>query len=205
LDTTLDQFDAVVLPGSKNTVDDLLALQEAGFDDELATFDGPIVGICGGYQMLGEHIAAAGIESTAVEGTVPALGQLPVRTTFSAEKEVSRTTCSVDGMGPIAGADGTASGYEIHMGDTRYDEDLAHPLEPTSACEETVLGTYLHGLFENEGVRDAFVATLFERAEVERPTGAGEIKEPSERAASLLDAHLDLTAVDALARSRTSD
>jgi len=55
--------DAVVVPGTKNTVDDLLALREAGFDAELRAFDGPVVGLCGGYQLLGERIRRAGVES----------------------------------------------------------------------------------------------------------------------------------------------
>ncbi|MFB6110388.1 MAG: cobyric acid synthase [Halodesulfurarchaeum sp.] len=198
LGAELTEFDAVVLPGSKNTVDDLLALQDAGFDAELEGFEGPIVGICGGYQMLGHRIERAGIESTRVEGTIEALGVLPVTTTFSAEKAVTRTTCAVEGGGPIAGAEGTASGYEIHMGATDFLESVAHPLEPHSALEGDVLGTYLHGLFENRSVRSAFVAGLFERSGMERP--ASEAREsPHERAASLLESNLDLGVVDALA------
>ncbi len=198
LDEGLDRFHAVVLPGSKNTVDDLLALQEAGFDRALETFDGPIVGICGGYQMLGASIEEAEIESTAVAGTVPGLDQLPVYTTFSPEKEVSRTTCSVEGAGPIAGAEGAVSGYEIHMGETAFNGDVAHPLEASSACDGTVLGTYLHGLFENPSVRDAFVANLFDEAGLDRPTEAGPREDPYERAASLIEDHLDLSPIEAL-------
>ena len=198
LSASLSGFDAVVLPGSKNTVDDLLALQEAGFGAELASFEGPVVGICGGYQMLGQRIERAGIESTQVEGTIEALGALPVATTFSAEKAVTRTTCAVDGAGPIAGADGTASGYEIHMGATEFLESLDHPLEPHSALAGDVLGTYLHGLFENESVRSAFLTGLFERAGLERPAGEA-VGSPYERAARLLESNLDLSQVDALA------
>ncbi|AOW80933.1 adenosylcobyric acid synthase [Halodesulfurarchaeum formicicum] len=199
LDVNLAEFDAVVLPGSKNTVDDLLALQKAGFDSELRAFSGPIVGICGGYQMLGDRIEDAGIESTAVEGTIDALGVLPVVTTFSAEKEVTRTTCQVEGQGPIAGAAGSAAGYEIHMGATAFREALSHPLEPTSAQQGDVLGTYLHGLFENKSVREAFVELLFERAGLDRPAGGERAASPYERAATLLETNLDLGAVDGLA------
>ena len=199
LDASLASSDAVVLPGSKNTVDDLLTLQDAGFGETLASFEGPIVGICGGYQMLGQRIEGADVESTRVEGTVPGLGLLPVATAFSPEKEVSRTTCSVDGAGPIAGAAGTASGYEIHMGETRFLAPVDHPLEPTSALADGVLGTYLHGLFENEGVREAFVDGLFERRGLERPASAADAASPYDRAASLLADHLDLGPVEALA------
>ncbi|MBS3761440.1 cobyric acid synthase [Halodesulfurarchaeum sp.] len=198
LTTELAEYDAVVLPGSKNTVDDLLALRDADFGPKIRAFDGPVVGICGGYQMLGDRIENAGIESTAVEGTVPGLGVLPVSTTFSAEKAVSRTTCEVEGSGPIVDADGTASGYEIHMGDARFLKPVAHPLEETSAHQEAVLGTYLHGLFENQSVRDAFVGTLFERAQESAPEQSDRAGSPYERAAALLETHLELKAVTGL-------
>jgi adenosylcobyric acid synthase len=192
LDASLTPYDAVVLPGSKNTVDDLLALQDAGFGEGLEAFEGPVVGICGGYQMLGQRIEGADVESTSVEGTVPALGQLPVMTAFSASKAVTRTTCSVDGAGPIAGATGTAAGYEIHMGQTRFLDAVAHPLEPTSALADGVLGTYLHGLFENDGVREAFVDRLFDRRGRTRPPTPEDGVSPFDRAASLIADNLDL-------------
>ncbi|MFP4529771.1 MAG: cobyric acid synthase [Halodesulfurarchaeum sp.] len=199
LDAELDDYDAVVLPGSKNTVDDLRALQAAGFGPRIRAFDGPVVGICGGYQMLGDRIERAEIESTIVEGTVDGLGLLPVATEFSSEKAVSRTTCDVEGAGSIAGASGSASGYEIHMGETRFLASLEHPLEPTSALDGDVLGTYLHGLFENRSVREAFVRTLFSRAGLAVPETGERDASPYERAASLLEAHLDFEPVDGLA------
>ncbi|MDZ7849567.1 MAG: cobyric acid synthase [Halodesulfurarchaeum sp.] len=202
LDAELGTYDAVVLPGSKNTVDDLLALQEAGFGPRIRAFDGPVVGICAGYQMLGDRIERAGIESTAVDGTVEGLGVLPVVTEFSSEKTVTRTTCEVEGAGPIAGATGPTSGYEIHMGDTRFLVSLEHPLEATSALDGDVLGTYLHGLFENRSVREAFVRTLFSRAGLERPEASGRGKSPYDRAATLLEAHLDFGPVDGLGELR---
>jgi adenosylcobyric acid synthase len=198
----LADYDAVVLPGSKNTVDDLLALQETGFGPRIRAFDGPVVGICAGYQMLGDRIERAGIESTAVEGTVDGLGMLPVVTEFSTEKEVSRTTCQVDGAGPISGASGSAAGYEIHMGDTRFLDTLVHPLEATSGLDEDVLGTYLHGVFENRSVRKAFVRTLFERAERKRPEPGRAGRSPYQRAATLLEENLDFDPVDGLRELR---
>ncbi|MFB6086179.1 MAG: cobyric acid synthase [Halodesulfurarchaeum sp.] len=198
LSADLDRFEAVLLPGSKNTVDDLLALREAGFGPRIRAFDGPVVGICAGYQTLGDRIERAGIESTAVEGTVEGLGLLPVATEFSNEKAVTRTTCQVRGSGPIAGATGSASGYEIHMGETRFLTSLEHPLEPTSAVDGDVVGTYLHGLFENRSVREAFVRTLFDRAGLERPEAEDAGQSPYERAASLLETHLDFEPVDGL-------
>ncbi|GAB7010103.1 cobyric acid synthase [Halorubrum trueperi] len=167
LDASLDDADAVALPGSKNTVDDLLALRDSGFDEEIRRFDGPIVGLCGGYQMLGERLTGADVEGTGSASTVEGLGVLPVETRFSPDKRVKRVTKTVHGVGLVAGASGTATGYEIHMGRTsavRSSESIARPLGPESAATERVLGTYLHGLFENENVRNAFVKAVFAAA-----------------------------------------
>jgi adenosylcobyric acid synthase len=157
LDATLTGMDAIVIPGTKNTVDDLLALREVGFDDALAGFSGPIVGICGGYQVLGERITNAAIEGTGGMDTVQGFGLLPVETRFSPEKRVERITVEVSGSGPIDGATGTVSGYEIHMGETAHTKSVDRPLGSQSAATQSVLGTYLHGLFENESVREAFL------------------------------------------------
>ncbi|WP_233745674.1 cobyric acid synthase, partial [Halobacterium bonnevillei] len=89
---SLDGSDAVVIPGTKNTVDDLRDLRAAGFGDELAGFDGPVVGLCGGYQMLGERIANAGVESTDDLDAVDGFGLLPVETAFREDKRVEAVT-----------------------------------------------------------------------------------------------------------------
>jgi len=186
--------DAVVLPGTKNTVDDLLALREAGFDDELRAFDGPVVGLCGGYQLLGERITNAGVESTDDRDVVPGVGLLPVETRFSPDKRVERTTRRLDGVGPLAGAAGEVSGYEIHMGETALvasageATDVARPFPDAGAGAATdrVLGTYLHGLFENRVAREAFVDAIFERAGVEQPDASADAGSPYDRAADLV-------------------
>ncbi|MBP1923002.1 adenosylcobyric acid synthase [Halorubrum alkaliphilum] len=170
LDGSLADADAVVIPGSKNTVDDLLAIREAGFDEAIRAFDGPVVGLCGGYQILGERITGAEIEGTGSVSTVEGMGALPVETRFTTDKRVERVTRSVDGSGPIVGAAGTATGYEIHMGRTSPSEPVEQPLGPESAATGRVLGTYLHGLFENQGVRDAFVEAAFAASDASRPS-----------------------------------
>jgi adenosylcobyric acid synthase len=210
LDGGLDGVDAVVLPGSKNTVDDLLALREAGFDAALRAFDGPVVGVCGGYQILGERLVDAHVEGVGDRETVRGVGLLPVETRFSTDKRVERVTRRVDGVGPIAGAEGHATGYEIHAGRTRLvgggsdDEDAdeatgggltTEPLGAESVATERALGTYLHGLFETESVRDAFVEAAFASAGRERPTAASTRRSPYDRAADLVGEHVDLTAV----------
>jgi adenosylcobyric acid synthase len=156
----LTGVDAVVIPGTKNTVDDLLTLKDAGFDDALAAFSGPVVGICGGYQMLGERITNAAVEGTGQADTIQGFSLLPVETRFSCEKQVQQVTVEVGGTGPIDGATGTVSGYEIHMGQTSSIASLDRPLGNQSAATELVLGTYLHGIFENESVCDAFLNAI---------------------------------------------
>jgi adenosylcobyric acid synthase len=186
LATSLAGVDAVVLPGTKNTVDDLLALRDAGFGDALARFSGPIVGVCGGYQMLGERITNAGVESTGAADALDGFGLLPVATRFSHEKRVEQVTVAVDGAGPIAGATGTASGYEIHMGETTPTGAVDRPLGEASAVSGSVLGTYLHGLFENERVREAFLDGAFRSAGVTRRPPLSGTHSPYDEAARLV-------------------
>ncbi|ELY49604.1 cobyric acid synthase [Natronorubrum sulfidifaciens] len=195
--------DAIVFPGTKNTVDDLRALHEAGFDDALAAFDGPIVGICGGYQLLGERITNAALEGTGDDDIVEGLGLLPVETRFEGSKHVEQTTVPIDGDATplLAGATGSASGYEIHAGRTQALEDVSRPLGASSAARSRILGTYLHGLFDNESVRKAFLEAVASEAGIDWSTGnvaehsasAGET--PSDRAATLVRDHVDLEAL----------
>ena len=193
-DVSLEDADAVVIPGTKNTVDDLLTLQESGFGDELADFAGPVVGLCGGYQMLGERITNADREGIGDLEVVSGLGLLPVETAFEEGKRVEQTTVDVEGTGPIAGATGTASGYEIHAGRTTALDDLGCPLEAESAARENVLGTYLHGLFDNENVREAFLECVYDHARKRRPTREGDepAASPYDRAAALVGDHVHL-------------
>ena len=204
LDADLDGVDAVVLPGSKNTVDDLLAVREAGFDDALRAFDGPVIGVCGGYQLLGERLVDAAVEGVGDRETVPGVGLLPVETRFATEKRVERVERVVDWAGPIAGADGRATGYEIRAGRTRILDDAerdvapqphaTEPLGAESVATDRVLGTYLHGLFETAAVRDAFVEAVFAEVGRTRPDPATGGRSPYDRAADLVADNVDLAA-----------
>ncbi|WP_302082524.1 cobyric acid synthase [Salinibaculum rarum] len=184
--------DAVAIPGTKNTVDDLLALRESRMAERIRAFEGPIVGICGGYQMLGERITNAAVESASGADEVVGLGLLPVATHFDPEKRVEAVTREVDGVGPLAGAHGEVTGYEIHMGRTELVGDAARPFGGRGAGTERVLGTYLHGLFENETVRRAFVETVFDRASVGPQPDERAQPSPYDRAATLLEEFVDL-------------
>lgn len=189
LEGTLDA-DALILPGTKNTVDDLHALHDSGMAAEIIAFEGPIIGLCGGYQLLGERLTNASLEGTGTAETVGGLGLLPVETRFESEKHVEPVTRNFSGCGPLAGVDCQVSGYEIHMGRTRVLGDVERPFEGSGAAVDNTLGTYLHGLFENEPVRRAFVSSLRDGGETGTlPEGTG-VRTPYDDAADLLEEHL---------------
>ncbi len=152
--------DLVVLPGSKAVRADWAALEAAGWRDYLQRhlrYGGRIIGICGGYQMLGrELIDDQGIEGE--PGTSQGLGALAVSTRLTAKKALHR----VDGH--LAIADAEVSGYEIHMGISEgADGQRPAILGPRGAdgaisADGQVLGTYWHGLFDHPAARDALLA-----------------------------------------------
>ncbi|WP_254546277.1 cobyric acid synthase [Halomarina pelagica] len=200
LDAPLDGADALVLPGTKNTVDDLLALRAAGFGDRLAAFDGPVVGLCGGYQLLGERLANASVEGTGDADELDGFGLLPVETRFEGAKRVEPVTRTLTGCGPLAGASGRVSGYEIHMGRTRPRAPIERPFPAEGergaegAATDRVFGTYLHGLFENRIAREAFLDAVYAHRGVERPRAVTS-PSPYDRAARLVREHVDLAAL----------
>jgi adenosylcobyric acid synthase len=154
--------DLVLLLGSKSTMSDLAALRKAGFDIDIAAHvrrGGHVLGLCGGYQMLGREIAdPAGIEGPA--GSVAGLGLLGVSTTLSGDKRLVAVTGST--------TDGTSfSGYEMHMGVTNG-PDAARPfatladgrLDGAVSASGRVSGTYVHGLFADDRQRAAWLERL---------------------------------------------
>ncbi len=162
----LGEPDAIILPGTKNTISDLNDFKQSGMDARIKELHGkvPIIGICGGYQMLGKTIIDSGIEGDKA-AQFEGLGLLDVVTTFDAyEKTTVQVTKAVTGSGAIfESIKGEAiSGYEIHMGST---ESCAPVFGDDGCVDESglVIGTYLHGLFENENVRHALLSHLHER------------------------------------------
>jgi adenosylcobyric acid synthase len=162
----LQRFQAVILPGSKNTRGDLCWLAEAGWRAKLLDYarsGGHLLGICGGYQMLGQAVHdPQGIEGGA--GSSAGLGLLPVETELKAPKTITRTCFSW--------GDASGEGYEIHMGQTRRQD--GRPLFQIQArnqktCREDdgcasdggrILGTYLHGLFDAPGITRRWLAGI---------------------------------------------
>ena len=159
--------DLVILPGTKNTVDDLLWLRQSGLEaavQKLAAGGTPVLGVCGGYQMLGETLDdSAGTESGHPQ-TLRGLGLLPTRTVFINEKRRTQSTATT--AAPFAGAELT--GYEIHTGRTSMQEQgtpfctLADGT-PEGCVQGNVFGTYLHGLFDSGDLTERLAELLCRR------------------------------------------
>lgn len=172
----IENADLVIIPGSKNTVKDLLFLREHAIEKsiKLAAEKGiPVVGICGGYQMLGKKIHDPyGIESKYME--IDGLGLLDtettlekIKTTFQVEAEL--VACPVSGVGGLK--DIKLKGYEIHMGKTTGDIGLFRLLRITHHASRftvvmdgsrkgNVWGTYIHGIFDNDTFRRSLIDSL---------------------------------------------
>ncbi|MCL5779476.1 MAG: cobyric acid synthase [Firmicutes bacterium] len=166
---SLGQPDAVMLPGTKNTIQDLLYLREKGLDKEILTLAQrgiPLVGICGGYQMMGKMLYdPRGTEAGL--GNLPGLGLLDIETTFLAEKQTHRcsATISCTALGWCDAANREITGYEIHTGQVEMGKE-AEPLlyitrrsgaftrlaDGAVANQGQIFGTHLHGLFDNTGL-----------------------------------------------------
>ncbi|MEN8169508.1 MAG: cobyric acid synthase [Pseudomonadota bacterium] len=148
----LPPADLIILPGSKNVRTDLQWLREQGWDKAIIQhlrYGGKVIGICGGYQMLGKMIHdPQGLEGTA--GTSNGLGLLEIETTLEPEKQLIRIS------GQLTLENAAVEGYEIHMGVTRG-EGLSRPAitfddsnnDGAISEDKQVLGSYLHGLFDH--------------------------------------------------------
>ena len=203
----LGEPDVLILPGTKSTIHDLDWLRSTGLEAKILQKQARgtlILGICGGFQMLGtEVVDVEGVEGPA-GGRTRGLGLLPLRTEFEAEKTRTQTRLVLEGLtGELAALNGQcADGYEIHMGRTMQDrrttdaaavsasgdvdtpddstlwrDEAMVPAGPASGAVTTshpadsclyaqagnVFGTYLHGFFDRDGLRNAFVERLCRR------------------------------------------
>ena len=155
--------DIIILPGTKNTIDDLIDLKNRDMIAPIlrhARAGKLLVGVCGGYQMLGMLLKDPhGVESAAPE--VAGLGLLDMAVTFEPEKRTVQArgivTGAVDWLKDLEGT--KIEGYEIHSGVNAFGADTRFWLGPDGACNSAgnVLGTYLHGLFDDGALADALV------------------------------------------------
>ncbi len=192
--------DLVILPGSKATIADLTALRAAGFDIDIAAHrrrSGLVLGLCGGYQMLGRTVAdPQGIEGP--PGQIAGLGLLDVETVISADKRLEPIRGATEGGVPFRG-------YEMHMGVTAG-ADCARPFarrddgapDGAVSADGRVFGTYIHGLFADDHQRAAWLARL--SAGTAAVAYDDLVEQTLDRLAAHLAAHLDLDRLLKLAR-----
>jgi adenosylcobyric acid synthase len=168
------EMDLVILPGSKNTLNDLVYLQNQGLAEAIIAFydrGGTVVGICGGYQMLGRRVMdPMGVESGLRE--VAGLGLLEMETELLGDKVTTQVEARLLWQG-LAGFQEKIRGYEIHMGRSRslgsasalleISERNGRPVEVQDGLVSEngrVWGTYVHGLFDNDGLRHRLISRL---------------------------------------------
>jgi len=161
----IEEADLVIIPGTKNTLSDLKWMKEKGLDSavSIAALKGtPVVGICGGFQILGRSLKETDGGNCEDKG----LCLLPVDTAFENEKDLKQ----VEGV--LSGIRGTFEilngrkykGYEIHMGRTKA-ENLNAPV----ITQGNVLGTYIHGFFDRTEIAEGILMLLFERKGIKKP------------------------------------
>ena len=171
----LADLDLLILPGSKSTIADLCYLAENGLFEAIRSFSGPIAGVCGGFQMLGKLVLDPdGVESTIhhAEG----LALLDAVTVMRPEKQTHQAEAilldSAHSFVPYRAA-GQLLGYEIHMGETLLGEGVSpfarvvsrsgekvDVLDGAVSTDGRIMGTYLHGIFDNDGFRAALLNRL---------------------------------------------
>lgn len=159
--------DLIIIPGTKNTMDDMKWLRESGLDGKIKNYaqkGGNVFGICGGYQILGQKLSDPfEVESG---GEIQGLGLLPIETIFSKDKTTRRTCAQVlSDQGIFSYLKGQElEGYEIHMGQSKVMGDNLLKLDDHTdgAICGKVAGSYLHGIFDKEGVSQQVIRYLFE-------------------------------------------
>lgn len=192
--SSLREFDAVIIPGTKNTVEDLAEVMRSGTADELRRVREagvPVIGICGGYQMMCRTITDSGVESRA--GEYEGVGLIPCTTTFTGyTKTTVQVTRKSGGHGPFLGRVREVSGYEIHMGETdRTGMQEAFSGEGVVSDDGLLVGTYLHGLFTKPEVAHAFIAFLCERKGIAW-TQPVTTQDPFDSLADHIEAHVNI-------------
>ncbi len=193
--------DLVIIPGSKSTMSDLVALREAGWDIDLGAHvrrGGHVLGLCGGYQMLGKMIHnPQGLEG--LVGSMPGLGLLDVETTLLPDK----TTVETEAIHALTGS--YIKAYQIHLGETTGPDCVRlfaqTPRGPDGAMsfDGRVIGTYLHGCFAQDQFRRNFLMRLGHEAQAFSYEQT--IEDTLEALAAHLERHLNLDQILDLAEA----
>jgi adenosylcobyric acid synthase len=204
----LGEPDLIILPGTKNTLQDLRWMRQNGLEaailkrHEKGCF---LFGICGGLQMLGKQISDPyGVEDG---GQLRGMGLLDVETTFCQEKhrsQVQGTVCSLSGtLQSLSGC--TINGYEMHMGDTTNNTALPFTKRQDGTCngycsaDGTVYGTYLHGIFDTSAFVESLVQGLQEKKGVSHVPIQFDLQQEKEKQydflADALRQHLDISRI----------
>jgi len=192
--------DLVILPGSKATRADLDLVRRQGWDIDLAAHvrrGGQVLGICGGYQMLGRVVRDPdGLEGA--PGDTPGLGLLDIETTMTPEKRLAERRAVHAGTGA------PFTGYEIHIGQTAG-PDCAWPFahvdgrrEGAVSADGRVAGSYLHGMFRDDGFRAAYLSAL--GAAPAEASYSGTVERTLNALADHMEAHLNVAALLDIAR-----
>ncbi len=169
----LKKPDMIFLPGTKNTMDDLLWMRQSGMEAAILKLAGagtPVFGICGGYQMLGRTLSDP--HHVEAGGTLRGMGLLPMDTVFDRQKTRTRVTGVLQALpGLLAALEGVpVEGYEIHMGEStpletltataRITDAVSHTSKLDGLSSQNVYGTYIHGFFDKEEVSAGIVKAL---------------------------------------------
>lgn len=198
---------AVILPGTKHTLADLAWLRESGLAGaiaDLAAAGTPVIGICGGYQMLGDAISDPdGVEGG---GTAAGLGLLPVQVLFRGDKVTRQAVARLRSPLPWLGEADGLSGYEIHAGQAATPAPLFEirrgdgtaALDGAAAADGRIWGTHLHGLFHNDAFRRAWLEGLGWRGGDDRTPYLARRAAAYDRLADALASALDLGRLDAI-------
>ncbi|MBF0280141.1 MAG: cobyric acid synthase [SAR324 cluster bacterium] len=192
----LDEFDIIVLPGSKDTLNDLMFLKETGFFEKLQDLFGQklMIGICGGFQMMGRSIADPdGMESSLPE--MEALNFIEMKTVIGKEKILNNQ--KYQGKGLLEGI--VCAGYEIHMGTSLIDDPgLEQIVEKPDTFiwkqSKRLLGTYIHGLFDSLELTQRILHLFDDSFEVRNDFFEEKEKQLNALAASL-EKHCDLNVI----------
>jgi adenosylcobyric acid synthase len=199
-------LDVLILPGSKSTINDLHFLKERGLFETIRQFKGMIVGLCGGYQILGRRVLdPSGQESRICEAE--GLGLLDVETTMLKKKETHQAAARLLAAAKrfVPGFIGDIIGYEIHMGETTLGK-CARPFATITrrsgrvvkisdgavSADGRVFGTYLHGIFDNDGFRTGLLNRIRMGNGLPPKSVAPAQADPLDLLAEHLERHLDM-------------